>query len=534
MTTFNNLASKHASNSSLWPYKEALRLSKTIDINKDEVVFETGYGPSGLPHLGTFSEVVRTSWVRKAFEEITGKKTKLIVFSDDMDGLRKVPENVPNKEMLSKHINQPLTKVPDPFGEFNSFAEQNNTRLCNFLDDFGFEYSFYSATKCYQSGLFDETLILALKNYQEIMNIILPDLGPDRQMSYSPFMPICPETGKVLQVATLSCNVTKGTFVYKHPNGQEIETDIRAGKCKCQWKLDWALRWATFKVDYEIYGKDIIPSADLSGKIVKKLNFKKPQGFFYEHFLDEKGAKISKSKGNGISMEEWLTYAPTESLSYYLFAKPRTAKRLYFGVIPKAVDDFYSFESKLKTQTKEESFSNPARFIVNQNELKTNNGTTNTAVSFSLLLNLATVCHAKNTDDLWAFLQNTTSKTTRTKRLEQLLKFAINYSNDKVRPFLKPKTPNKLEKESLLYLAEKLKQLQNKNGNAEFDEIQSVVFDVGKHFDYNPLRNWFLCLYQCLLGQESGPRMGSFFALYGIENSIKLIKQSIANTSSID
>jgi len=354
-----------------WPFEEARRLIERLDKLKGgkrkTVVFETGYGPSGLPHIGTFGEVARTSMVRHAYEVLTGakRKTRLICFSDDMDGLRKVPDNVPNKEMLAAHLNKPLTSVPDPFSnEYPSFAHHNNARLRRFLDQFGFDYEFFSATECYKSGMMDATLLKMLRVYDKVMDIILPTLGEERRKTYSPFLPICPRTGRVLQVPMIERHPRKGTVVYVDPEtGKKVETRVTGGHVKCQWKADWALRWTALGVDYEMAGKDLIDSVILSSRICRALGGTPPEGFNYELFLDENGQKISKSKGNGLTIEQWLKYANPESLSLFMYQKPKAAKRLYFDVIPRAVDEYVSANANFRTQTSQQRFDNPAWHI---------------------------------------------------------------------------------------------------------------------------------------------------------------------------
>src|SRR2546430_4279786 len=237
-----------AETTNAWPFEEARKIVARLKKKpKDEVIFETGYGPSGLPHIGTFGEVARTTMVRHAFRVLTDDriKTRLIAFSDDMDGLRKVPDNVPNKDMLATHLGKPLTQVPDPFSnEYPSFGAHNNARLRAFLDTFGFEYEFLSSTDCYKSGQFDATLLLFLQRFDAVMNIMLPSLREERAQTYSPFLPIDPRTGVVLQVPVLAHDAKRGTITYEDPETNERFTvPVIGGRCKLQWKPDWAMRW---------------------------------------------------------------------------------------------------------------------------------------------------------------------------------------------------------------------------------------------------------------------------------------------------
>jgi lysyl-tRNA synthetase class 1 len=245
-----------------WPFEEAAKVAKRLDASgKAAALFETGYGPSGLPHIGTFGEVARTSWVRRAFRELTGRESRLLAFSDDMDGLRKVPDNVPNKEMLTAYLGKPLTRIPDPFGTHDSFGAHNNARLRAFLDSFGFAYEFASSSDYYASGRFDAALVRMLECYEKVMEVILPTLGPDRRATYSPILPIHPRTGIVMQVPMRSWDAAAGTVVWQDPDSQEVfETSVKGGHCKLQWKADWAMRWYALGVDYEMSGKDLIDS----------------------------------------------------------------------------------------------------------------------------------------------------------------------------------------------------------------------------------------------------------------------------------
>ncbi|WP_455480209.1 lysine--tRNA ligase [Bartonella sp. B23] len=530
-----------AAQSKAWPFEEARKIIKRYEkIGYPEIVlFETGYGPSGLPHIGTFGEVARTTMVCHAFRVLTENKvkTKLLCFSDDMDGLRKVPDNVPDREKMESYLGQPLSRVPDPFGDvYPSFGAANNARLCAFLDRFGFDYEFASATDYYSSGRFDETLLKILAYYDRVMEIILPTLGEERQATYSLFLPISPFSGKVLQVPMIARNIEKGTVTYIEPETREtVEIEVTGGKVKCQWKVDWAMRWKALGIDYEMAGKDLIDSTNLSSKICKVLGGNPPEGFNYELFLDEKGQKISKSKGNGLTIDEWLTYAPTESLGLYMFSKPKTAKRLYFDVIPKAVDEYYAHLSAYGRQKWQERLNNPVWHIHNgcppQIDLP---------VSFAMLLNLVSASNAENKEVLWGFISRYAkgANPQTYPALDQLVQFAIRYFDIFVKPNKKFRTPDDSERATLAQIDEKL---ANLHGTIDGNIIQNTLLDVARlieryqdHSKKNPeggpgVSNvFFQMLYEVLLGQERGPRWGSFIALYGINEMRGLIAEALA------
>ena len=519
-----------AHQSRAWPFEEARRVIQRLGKLKagpeKTVIFETGYGPSGLPHIGTFGEVARTSMVRHAFEILTeGKwKTRLICFSDDMDGMRKVPDNVPNKEMLQQHLNKPLTSVPDPFGKYESFAHHNNAMLRAFLDRFGFDYEFYSATECYRSGRFDATLLKMLEVYDQVKEIILPTLGPERRATYSPFLPICPRTGRVLQVPTVERHPDKGTIVYIDPEtGEKVETPVTGGRVKCQWKADWALRWTALGVDYEMAGKDLTDSVILSSKICRVLGGTPPEGFIYELFLDEKGQKISKSIGNGLTIEEWLTYATPESLALFMFQKPRSAKRLYFDVIPRTVDEYLQLLAAYPKQGPKEKLDNPV-WHIHAGEPPA----AELPISYGLLLNLVAASNAEDKDVLWGFIRRLAPDATPEKYpvLDRLAEYAVAYYRDFVRPTKKYRLPNDTERHALEVLE---KELAAAPPNATAEDLQNIVYEVGKANGFaDRLRDWFRAIYEVLLGQSQGPRFGSFIELYGIENTRVLIRKGLA------
>ncbi|WP_288191670.1 lysine--tRNA ligase [uncultured Phyllobacterium sp.] len=529
-----------AAEAKAWPFEEAQKIIKRYEKSgyPDSILFETGYGPSGLPHIGTFGEVARTSMVRHAFRVLTkdSVKTKILCFSDDMDGLRKVPDNVPNREMMASHLGKPLSRIPDPFSnEYPSFGAANNARLRAFLDRFGFDYEFASATDYYASGRFDETLLKMLAVYDDVMNIILPTLGEERRATYSPFLPISPRTGVVLQVPMIARNVQKGTITYEDPDtGEHIETEVTGGKVKCQWKADWAMRWTALGVDYEMAGKDLIDSVTLSSKICRAIGGRAPEGFNYELFLDDKGQKISKSKGNGLTIDDWLTYAPTESLALYMFQKPKTAKKLYFDVIPKAVDEYFTFLSAYQRQEWKERLGNPV-----WHQHYGNPPVLDMPVPFAMLLNLVSASNAENADVLWGFISRYAPGVTQENnpKLNELVTYAIRYFNDFVKPTKKFRPADDVELAALKGIDAQLATLP---ADADGNAIQNAMLDVARgieryqdHTKKSPEGgpgvsvSFFQMLYEVLIGQERGPRFGSFVALYGIAETRALIKKAL-------
>jgi lysyl-tRNA synthetase, class I len=529
-----------AEQSNAWPFEEARKIvARLRKAAKDEVLFETGYGPSGLPHIGTFGEVARTTMVRHAFRVLTDDKvkTRLIAFSDDMDGLRKVPDNVPNRELLEQHLGKPLTSVPDPFGTHASFGEHNNARLRGFLDQFGFDYEFLSSTACYRSGRFDAMLLRVLERFDAVMEIMLPSLREERAQTYSPFLPICPHTGVVLQVPILAHDAKAGTITYDDPASKDrITTPVGGGRTKLQWKPDWAMRWVALGVDYEMAGKDLIDSVKLSGEICRALGGRPPEGFNYELFLDEKGEKISKSKGNGLTIEEWLRYASPESLSLFMYREPKAAKRLHFDVIPRHVDDYYQLLDGYRRQDEKQRLSNPVWHI--------HSGTppqVEMPVTFQMLLTLVSSSNAENAETLWGFIRRYRPGITPQThpQLDALVGYAIHYFRDFVRPHKAFRDPTEAERAALLDLRDALAQLPD---DANAQKIQDVVYEIGrrepfldktgkiKTKDGKPgvSLEWFNMLYQVLLGQEKGPRFGSFVAVYGLANTIAMIDGALA------
>ncbi|MDP6353424.1 MAG: lysine--tRNA ligase [Alphaproteobacteria bacterium] len=518
----------HGMDSNAWPLVEARKVLARVGDrapDKGHVLFETGYGPSGLPHIGTFGEVARTTMVRRAFALISDLPTELIAFSDDMDGLRGVPSNIPNQDMLTLHLGKPLTEVPDPFGTHESFGHHNNARLRAFLDQFGFDYQFESATDCYRSGRFDQALLEVLGRYEAVRDVIVPTLGPERRATYSPFLPLCPRTGRVLQVPVVSHDCDAGTIVYRDPDeGGLVEVPVTGGQCKLQWKADWAMRWHALGVDYEMSGKDLIPSVQLSSKICRILGSRPPESLTYELFLDEDGQKISKSKGNGLTIEEWLRYGPRESLSLYMYQSPRKAKRLYFDVIPRHVDDYLTHLDRFEGQDQKDRLANPVWHVHGGVPPRQQ-----VPLGFGILLNLAAVCNTEDKSVLWGFITRYAPDATPETNplLDELVGYAINYYKDFVAPKKEYRAPDANERAALGDLADSLAALA---GDADAETIQTEVYEIGKRHGFATLRDWFRALYEILLGQTQGPRMGSFIALYGRDETIALIRQALAGT----
>lgn len=514
-----------AQKSKAWPFEEARKLLKRYPQGKAggaPMLFETGYGPSGLPHIGTFNEVLRTTMVRRAYGALTGgAPSRLVAFSDDMDGLRKVPDNVPNQAMLAEHLGKPLTRIPDPFGKYESFAHHNNAMLREFLDRFGFDYEFVSSTSMYEGGQFDDALKNVLRNYQAIMDIMLPTLRAERAATYSPVLPVSPTSGVVLQVPLTVVDVDSGLVSFED-DGQRITQSILGGGAKLQWKVDWAMRWVALGVDYEMYGKDLTDSGIQSGKIAQVLGGRKPDGLIYEMFLDEKGEKISKSKGNGLSLEQWLSYGTEESLAFYAYREPKSAKQLHLGVIPRAVDEYFQFRGTYAGQELDKRLGNPVHHI--------HDGAVPAdvpPVTFGLLLNLAGVMGPHATaPQVWGYLGNYVPDATAATHpeLAALINLALAYNRDHVAPTLHRRKAAGIEVAALRRLDVELAALP---ADAAAEDIQNIVYEIGKTGEFENLRDWFKALYETLLGSSAGPRMGSFIALYGIANTRALIAEAL-------
>ena len=511
-----------------WPAVEAQRLLERVRRRppaKGFVLFETGYGPSGLPHIGTFAEVFRTTLVRQLFQRLSDLPTELYAFSDDMDGLRKVPDNVPNQAMVARHLGLPLTAIPDPFGTHESYGAHMNARLKAFLDAFGFGYSFKSGTESYRSGAFNATLLKVLERHDRIRDVVLPTLGPERRATYSPILPISPKTGRVLQVPIEECRVATGTVVFRDEDGSLTEVPVTDGHCKMQWKCDWALRWAALDVDYEMSGKDLIDSVKLSTQICRVLDGTPPESLTYELFLDEKGEKISKSKGNGLTIEEWLRYGTAESLQLFLYRDPKKAKRLFFDVIPKNVDDYEGFLEAFPRQLPQEQVGNPLWHIHAGRPPVAD--TMPPGLTFGMLLNLASVVNAEAPEMLWSFIHRYAPGTSpaTSPRLARLVEHSIAYYQDFVRPAKRYRVASPQEHAAL---AELRRWLAGQAADLPAEAIQHELYEVGKRHGFTNLRDWFKALYEVLLGQSEGPRFGSFVAIYGLENSVRLLDTGLA------
>ena len=518
------LESSLIQSTSSWPFVEVRKLlkdRKSIIEKKNRITFQTGYGPSGLPHIGTFGEISRTCMMINVLNHIRKIESDLITFSDDMDGLRKVPENIPNPKILHDNLGKPLTSIPDPFKKYKSFGEHNNSLLVEFLKKFKFNFVFKSSTENYKKGIFNNGITRVLEKYDDIMNIILPTLRSERRKTYSPLLPICPETQKVLEIPIIEIDKKNNKVVFDN-NGKKIQINILNGGCKLQWKVDWAMRWFVFDVDFEMYGKDLIESAIISGKICEILGKRPPNGFAYELFLDDKGEKISKSKGNGITIEEWLRYASPESLSLYMYQNPKRAKKLYPEVVPKAVDEYLSLIKKYFDQKPNEKILNPVWHVHNGSPPKEK-----IVMPFSMLLNIVGSSNAKNKDVLWKFIKKFHKELDPKSHriLDELTDYAINCFVDRVEPKKKFKKPNKDEKKALLNLIEVLKKVPQ---NTEAEKIQTMIYAAGKENGYsNDLRSWFKLIYEVTFGEENGPRMGFFISFFGVKETIDLMEKKL-------
>ncbi len=516
-----------------WPFEQARLVLKRLEIEKKRgidrgdrpVIFETGYGPSGLPHIGTFGEVARTTMVLNAFRALTGDKipTKLIAFSDDMDGFRKVPDNMPNPDMLKTHLGKPLTDVPDPFGTHDSYAGHNNDKLKQFLDSFGFDYEFMSSTEEYRGGNFDDILLKATEKYQDIMDVMLPTLGPERRATYSPFLPISPTTGRVLYVPMKNVDARNGMITFEDEDGTDVTLAVTGGNVKMQWKPDFGMRWAKLGVDFEMFGKDHQANAGVYSKICKILGALPPVQYVYELFLDDKGEKISKSKGNGIAVEDWLYYAMPESLAFYMFQKPRTAKRLFFDVIPKATDEYFQHLKAYPDQSPDKQIANPVWHIHNTEPPRDG-----TPISFALLLNLVSAANASDADILWGFIERYEPGATPQAYpvLDKLVGYAVRYYEKFVKPHKSYRQASAVERAALTDLAGQLKALKE-DESQDAEGLQTLIFTVGKAHEFENLRDWFKAIYEVCMGQSQGPRFGSFVAIYGAQETAALIESAL-------
>ena len=528
---------KYNNNLKSWPFKEAEQIIKRHGglenfkvPSKGHILLETGYGPSGLPHIGTFGEVIRTTMVRNSLMSLIDCPTKLIAFSDDMDGLRKVPDNVPNKNMLKKYIGKPLTSIPDPFEKYESFGHHNNAKLRSFLDEFKFDYNFVSSTEQYTNGFFDNTIIEILQNYEKILEIILPTLRKERKITYSPFLPISKKNGNVLQIQIDEYRPKDNTIIYTEPlNNKKVEVLVTGGNCKLQWKVDWAMRWMALGVDYEMCGKDLTESVDLASKICKAVGKKSPVNLIYEMFLDEKGEKISKSVGNGISVDQWLRYGSPESLSLFMYQKPKSAKKLFFDVIPKTVDEYISHCNSYDRLEDHKKFDSPVWHIHSGKQINFKSD-----ITFNSLTNLVSICNTSDKNIIWGFINqyDASINPQNNTKFDNLIDYSINYYNDFVLPNKKYLNIDDSNKAVFKNIRDVLKNKINENTSAE--EIQTLLYEVGKKNEFQNLKEFFKLVYQVLLGQEQGPRLGSFIKLYGVDETIKIIDQKLKSIDNVN
>ena len=506
-----------------WPFQEARLIAKKINKKPEKgyILFQSGYGASGLPHIGTFGEVSRTQMIMNVFNKISDIPTKLITFSDDYDALRKVPENLPNQKMLKENLGKPVSSIPDPFGKYETFADNVNNKLKTFLDTFGIKFELKSATELYKSGFFDKYLLKVLKNCKKIIEIVLPTIGLERRSTYSPILPISQKTGKVLQVPIKIEDEEKGEISFTDEDGENYKTTVLKGNCKLQWKVDWAMRWDALDVDYELYGKDLVDSIRSTTQICKLLGKSPPLGFNYELFLDEKGEKISKTKGNGMTIEEWIKYGPSESLLLFMYYTPKKAKRLYFDVIPKHVDDYLKYLKQFESQDDIEKLNNPVIHIHDEKIPKSE-----IDISFSLILHLVSACQSDDKNIVWKYIKEyiPTANPSQNSFTDKLVEFSIQYYKDFVEPNKKYKKPSDEEKKILQELLNFLKKCEP---TITAEEIQTEIYELGKKYKYE-LKDWFLFLYEILLGQKNGPRLGTFILLLSVKETIKLIEDSFS------
>ena len=513
----------------VWPFKEAAQIVKLRKPRSDRpVLFETGFGPSGLPHIGTFAEVARTSWVRNAFEEVTGLDTRLMTFSDDMDGLRKVPLNFPNQRMLKEHLGRPLCTIPDPFSESDCFSGYMNNKLRDFLDTYQFNYEFKSSSVSYKGGDFDQGLAILLEKVQDVHSIVAPTLGEEKRDSWSPFLPICPSCGSVYSTRVTEYFPSRGEIGFVCDGnggdfagcGAEGEVSIFSGNVKVGWKMDWALRWYTYEVDYEMYGKDLIESAKLSGRIVRLMGKHPPVGMNYELFLDEEGKKISKSVGKGLTVDTWVEYAPIESLLYYIFQNPRRARRLYWDVVPKCVDDYLDALRKYPTIEPEKSPEQALWHIYGRGNSVPSYGA---QVNFSMVGNLISALGTDAPDLLVEYLNRYDKKSDDYPVvIKELIRKGMNYYRDFILPKKQYRTPLASE-------ADQLRQLLFALEGADFlneEELQAIPFELARKNNIDP-KLFFQMFYEIVLGQQRGPRFGSFAKMLGLEHIQQMLNKRI-------
>ena len=513
-----------------WPFKEAERIIKARERTQANgpALFQTGFGPSGLPHIGTFAEVARTTWVRRAFEYLSGEETRLYAFCDDQDGLRKVPDNLPNQEMLQANLGKPLCDIPDPYGCCESFSHHMIGNLERFLDTFEFDYTLKRSSDAYRSGEFNNGLAILLDKVEDVLDIILPTMKEENRAAWSPFFPRCETCGRVNTTRVTAYNKSEKTIDYTCDIdlgnvagcGHAGTSSVLGGASKMGWKIDWALRWYCYGVDYEMYGKDLIPSAELSAKIVRLMGGRPPQGLFYELFLDEMGEKISKSKGNGVSIEQWLEYAPIDSLAHFIFREPRQAKKLFFNMIPKTMDEYLDHLRKYPSVADEKKPDTPLWHIHNRGRQVPSY---NSSINFSTVNNLVSALGNPTRDLLISYLARYDEKsTTYPDVIDGLIEKGLKFYEDHILPTKQYRTPTATERPLFEQLAETLKSLGIEEKTEK--ELQGLVFDIARDNDTDP-KTFFAAIYQVLLGQERGPRFGTFAKLVGIERVLSLIEE---------
>ena len=511
-----------------WPFKEAEKLCKRFQHPPESPVrFETGFGPSGLPHIGTFAENARTTWVRHAFEFLTGWPTQLIAFSDDMDGLRKVPLNMPRQDMLANHLGKPLCHIPDPFETSDSYSGTMNTKLRSFLDGYQFDYTFQGSYEAYQRGDFNEGLEIILRNVDAVKSIILPTMSAEKGRDWSPFFPICGKCGKINSTRVTGYDVANNAVGYVCDRqedrakgcGYQGTASIFNGHVKVGWKVDWALRWYAYDIAYEMYGKDLIESAKLSGRITRLMGKQPPTGLFCELFLDEDGRKISKSVGKGLTIDSWTMYAPLESLLYYIFQNPKQAKRLFWGIVPKSVDDYLLGLNNYHSLDAQKKPDSPLWHLFNKGagvpEFKT-------SINFSLVNNLVSAVGADDRELILEYLKRYDPGIEAHRAvIEDLVNKAMNYYRDFIVPHKRYRMPTTQEKKMLMRLRDELAAYE---GDDE-KEIQTLPFAVAREYS-EPPNNFFKLFYEVVFGQERGPRFGTFVRLVGKEKAISLLDEA--------
>ena len=534
--------SKPQTSELLWPYEEARKVAERVARYEAgrPAIFQSGFGPSGMPHLGTMAELLRPSYVRKAFERLAqsgsiepARPARLIVFIDDMDGLRKVPENIPNRETTSFHLGEPVSRIPDPFGDCHpSFSEHMLSLLEKFLAPVEIEFELIKSTEMYGSGQFDEALKLILARHQQIIEIIAPTLREENRAGWSPVMPVCPSCGQVNSTLVTGYHPERASVEFsceKNIGGSKScgfkgEQSVLGGKAKVGWKVDWALRWYALKVDYELYGKDLIDSARLSGQILKVLGGKPPLGFPFEMFLDEEGHKVSKSVGRGVTVDQWTRYAPIEVLKYFLLVNPRRARKLFLEAIPQYVDDYLDALRAYAAAPENERGNLPIDLVIQ----RTTPRRFDSELTFGMIMNLVSALGTGDRDLIWNYLTGYDPRIAGNPDTERmgktLMECALNVYADFIEPTKKRYLPEANERDQLRALMEFLVG----NSGATAEEIEKKIYDLGRE-NYDKPGKIFPLLYRVLLGQERGPRLGAFIKLATPQRMIEILNNSLAS-----